>query len=70
MTITRSTPLSDLPELLRVPEAAQWADVSAGCIYEAIRQGQLRGVRFGRLVRVPRESLAALVGRNGSNGHA
>jgi len=62
VTITRTTPLSELPELLRVPEAAAWADVSEGCIREAIHRGQILGIRLGRLVRVPRNGLAAWVG--------
>lgn len=60
--ITRSTPLCDLPELLRVAEAAAWADVSRGCIYSAIQSGTLPAVRLGRLVRVPRQALAKMAG--------
>lgn len=66
--ITRRTAIADLPELLRVEEAATWADVSRGTIYEAIRRNELPAVRLGRLVRVPRAGLAAMItGRNGSN---
>ena len=57
MTITRATPLADLPELLRVDELACWADCGRGTIYEAIRCGTLPHVRVGRLVRVPRAGL-------------
>ncbi len=65
--IGRDTPLDALPELLRVEEAAAWCDVSSGCLYEAIRRGELPSLRLGRLLRVPRDGLAAMVhGRNGS----
>ena len=67
--IDRHTQLDQLPELLRVPEAAAWADVSRGCIYEAIHRGQLPSIRLGRLVRIPRSALAEMVGRKG-NGDA
>ena len=62
MTISRTTPLADLPELLRPEEAAAWADVSKGTIYELIRRNELPCVRLGRLVRVPRSAIAAMVG--------
>lgn len=60
--VTRATALADLPELLRVPEAARWADVSPGVIYARIASGELPAVRFGRLVRIRRDALAALCG--------
>lgn len=57
--IHRQTPLAELPELLRVPEVAQWADCSRGAIYDAIKTGTLAHVTIGRLVRVPRTALVA-----------
>jgi excisionase family DNA binding protein len=56
--ISRTTPLVDLPELLRVDEVAVWADTSRGTIYSAIAERQLPSIRLGRLVRVPRQGLA------------
>ena len=68
VTITRGTPIADLPELLHVSEAAAWADVAPGTLYEAVRAGRLPHVRLGRLIRIPRAGLAALVaGRNGAS---
>jgi excisionase family DNA binding protein len=61
MTINRYTPLADLPELLRVDEAAAWLDCSRGCVYEMAANGELASVRLGRLLRIPREGLAKLV---------
>lgn len=65
MTITRTTPLADLPELLRVDEAAAWLGVGRGTIYEMVRRGDLGHVMLRRLVRVRRDALAALAGRDG-----
>ena len=62
MKVTRMTPLEDLPNLLRVPEAAAWAGVGAGIIYDMARTGQLDSVKLGRLVRIPRSALAAWAG--------
>ena len=61
MIINRHTPLADLPELLRVEEAAAWLDVGRGIIYDLTKRGEFRGVRIGRLLRIPREGLAKLV---------
>ena len=55
--ITRLTALADLPELLRVEEAAAWLDVSRGLVFEMCRRGDLPSVRLGRLVRVRRDGL-------------
>ena len=57
MTIDRGTPLDALPELLRVPEVARWADCGVSTIYEAVAAGQLPAVRLGRLLRVPRAGI-------------
>lgn len=53
----RHTPIDDLPELLTVPEAADAVGVSTGTIYSMVRTGTLRCIRFGRLMRVPREAV-------------
>ena len=63
MTITRTTPVAEWPSLLRPDEAAALIDVSKGLIYEMARRGQLPSVRLGRLLRIPREALAAMAGR-------
>lgn len=60
--ITRLTPLSDLPELLSVLEAATWLHIGLGLTYELVRRGDLPSVRLGRLVRVPRAGLIAVLG--------
>jgi excisionase family DNA binding protein len=59
-TITRTTRVEDLPELLRVPEAAAWLGVSAGVVYALAQSGALRSVKLGRLLRVPRTALLSM----------
>lgn len=59
--ITRATPLAELPEILRVEEAAVWLDCSKGVLYEAVKSGELPGIRLGRLLRISREGLAKFV---------
>ena len=58
--IARTTPVEELPQLLRVEEAALWLGCSKGLVFELARRGDLRSVRLGRLLRIPREALAAL----------
>jgi excisionase family DNA binding protein len=59
--ITRFTPVDDLPALLRVEELAIFLDVSRGEVYALVKSGTLAHVKLGRLIRVPREALAALI---------
>ena len=63
--VTRHTPLADLAEFLRVDEVAAHLDCSKGTVYEAIRCGQLRHCRIGRLVRIPRDAVRDWA----TNGH-
>lgn len=55
-----TTPIADLPEFLTIDELALYARIGRSAAYEF---GRRHGVRFGRLVRVPREKLAALYER-------
>jgi excisionase family DNA binding protein len=66
--ITRTTPIDELPQLVRVDEASAWLGCSRGLVFELCRRGDLQSIRLGRLLRIPREALAARV--NGKNGHA
>lgn len=63
MTVTRQTPLADLPELLRVEEAAAWLGISKGLAYELARRGDLASIKLGRLLRIKRDGLDAVVSR-------
>jgi excisionase family DNA binding protein len=51
--VTRFTKYDDLPELLTPDEARAFLGVGRWTIYEAIRTGRIRSVRFGRRIRVP-----------------
>jgi excisionase family DNA binding protein len=58
MTITRMTPLRDLPELLRADEAAAWLGVSTWYVYELVKRNEIAHVRIGKkLVRIKRDGL-------------
>ncbi|OGL26555.1 MAG: hypothetical protein A3G44_15610 [Candidatus Rokubacteria bacterium RIFCSPLOWO2_12_FULL_73_47] len=61
-TITRRTPLAELPELLTIDEAAAWLRLGRNGAYELVRRGEIKSVRLGRLLRVPRAALEELAG--------
>jgi len=62
VTVNRRTPLAELPELLKPGEAASWLGCGKGTVYELVRRGDLRAVRLGRLLRIPRSGLEQLGG--------
>ncbi len=59
--VTRSTPASDLPELLSVEEVAAFCGIGRSLAYSLVARGELPSVRLGRLVRVPRAAILAMV---------
>lgn len=50
--------LDELPAVLDVDVVAAFFDVSTWTVREMIRRGELRSVRMGRLIRVPRQAVA------------
>jgi excisionase family DNA binding protein len=63
--ISRTTPPEQLPEVLRAEEVAAWLGCSRGLVFELCKRGELKSLRLGRLLRIPRESLLALRGDRG-----
>lgn len=51
------TNISKLPLALTVLEAGQVLRVGRSVTYELVRSGQLRSVRIGRSIRIPRDAL-------------
>ena len=66
MTITRSTPVSELPEFLKVEEFAELMNCSRGLAYTMATSGQIASVRLGRLLRIPRSAIEKLLQGNGA----
>jgi excisionase family DNA binding protein len=58
--VTRFTPGNELPELLRVEEAAVWLNIGRGLAYELARNGTLPAIKLGRLTRITRDGLLAI----------
>lgn len=55
--------LSD--ELLTPKEVATWLGVTSDTIYRWLRKGELPAIKLGRLYRIPKAEVLALVTRHG-----
>ena len=53
----KSRDLSDLPMILRVEDLMPLLGIGRNTTYELIRSGQIRSVRVGKQIRIPREAL-------------
>ena len=47
----------DVPEMVMVEEAAAFLWIGRNAAYELVKSGALRSVRFGRLIRIPKQAL-------------
>jgi excisionase family DNA binding protein len=63
MSKRRGIPLIDLDDRLTVTidRAAQLLDVGRSTVYELLRAGKLKGVKFGRAHRIVMQSIRDLV---------
>jgi len=53
------------PLTYRVREAAQLLGVSPDSIYDAVNRGEIRHLRFGRAIRIPKFVVDEMVGEAG-----
>ncbi len=58
--------LEDYPLVMRPEEVAEALRCGRSSVYEAIRRGDIRAVRLGRRVLVPRAALEELLGIQGA----
>lgn len=49
--------LNDLPMILRVEDLMPILGIGHNTAYELIRSGQIRSIRIGRQIRIPRDAL-------------
>lgn len=50
-------------ELLTVDEVAEVLYLGKNTVYDLLRSGELKGIRFGRVWRVPKESINEMITR-------
>lgn len=53
--------VKDLPEAATVPEAGRVLRIGRGSAYEAVKRGDIRAVRIGRRLIVPRAEIERLL---------
>lgn len=59
--------LEDLPLALRVEDLMPVLDIGRNTAYELVRSGQIRSIRIGRQLRVPRDAVVEFLnGRTNS----
>ena len=61
-TSTAYVPFADLPDVLTTEQAASALQVDCKTVRSMVRRGELRGVRCGRLIRIPKAALVAFCG--------
>lgn len=54
--------LDDLPLALRVEDLMPVLGIGRNTAYELVRSGQIRSLRIGRQLRVPRDAVAEFLG--------
>ena len=57
--------LHDLPMTLRVEELMPILGIGRNTAYELIRSGQIRSIRLGRQIRIPRDALLEFLNGRG-----
>ena len=60
---TRFRSLDELPLVLRVEDLMPVLDIGRNTAYELIRCGQIRSIKVGRQIRVPKEAVAEFLSR-------
>ncbi len=56
---TKFRSLDDLPLVLRVKDLMPVLDIGRNTAYELVRSGQIRSVRVGRKLRIPKQDFLA-----------
>jgi len=60
----RPTSFDELPITLRVEDLMPILGVGRNAAYELVRSGQIRSVRIGRKIRIPKSEVLAFLERN------
>ena len=58
--------LDDLPLTLRVEELMPILNIGRNTAYELVRSGQIRGIRIGRQLRIPRDAVVEFLNGRGN----
>ena len=61
--------LNDLPLALRVEDLMPILGIGRNTAYELVRSGQIRSIRVGRKIRVPKDAVATFLGETKNSLH-
>ena len=56
--------LDELPLALHVEDLMQILGIGRNTAYELVRSGQIRSIKIGRQIRVPRDAVVEFLGRH------
>ena len=56
--------LDELPLAFRVEDLMPILGIGRNTAYELVRSGQIRSIKIGRQIRVPRDAVVEFLGRN------
>ena len=56
--------LNDLPLALRVEDLMPILGIGRNTAYELVRSGQIRSIRVGRKIRIPKDAVAAFLSKS------
>ena len=59
-TVTRTTPLVDLPEFLSPDEFRAYVGLGRSTVYDLLRRDEIPHVKFGRCIRIPKTALQSV----------
>jgi hypothetical protein len=59
---THPPKLAEMPDLVQVPELAAWLRIGINAAYELVRRKDVKSIKVGRRLLVPKAELARLAG--------
>lgn len=55
--VARPPRFDDLPEMVTVEEMGAFLRLSRNAAYDLVKSGAIRSIKFGRLIRIPKQAL-------------
>jgi excisionase family DNA binding protein len=55
--VTEVMSLDEMPDVLKVEEMAKLLRIGRGIAYEMVRRNEIRSLRFGRAIRIPKQAV-------------
>lgn len=59
---TRLYSCTEIPAVMRVPELGEFLGIGRNGAYQLVRSGQVKALRIGRKIRIPRHAVLQFLG--------